>query len=104
MLAWYRALIRMRTAIAPLRDGSFDRVEVRFDENARWIMVRRGEIVLAANLGTSACELPLPDGDSWEILLASEPRVRIETNRVVLMPDSIAIVGTSAAHRHTHRT
>jgi maltooligosyltrehalose trehalohydrolase len=99
MLAWYRALIQMRKAIATLRDGRFDRVEVSFDESARWLVVRRGEIMLAANFGSSPCELPLPDGDSWAILLASEPEIRIEANRISLARDSVAILATSAASR-----
>jgi maltooligosyltrehalose trehalohydrolase len=98
-LEWYRALIRMRTAIAPLRDGRFDRVEGRLDESAQWLIVRRGEILLAANLGAAPCELPLSAGESWEILLASESGIRIEANRVALAPDSVAILATPAARR-----
>jgi maltooligosyltrehalose trehalohydrolase len=96
-LAWYRALIRMRKAIAPLRDGRFDDVEVGFDESKRWIFVRRGAIALVANLAESSCALPLPDGDSWEILLASEPEVRLEASRIALPPDSVGILGAAVA-------
>ncbi len=99
MLAWYRALIQMRTAIAPLRDGRFDRVEVSFDESAQWLIVRRHGILLAANLGASPRALPLPGDDSWEILLASEPDIRLEANRIALAPDSVAILANSAAER-----
>jgi maltooligosyltrehalose trehalohydrolase len=50
MLAFYRRLIALRAAEPDLRDPQLDRVEVEFDEGARWLVARRGAFRIMANL------------------------------------------------------
>jgi maltooligosyltrehalose trehalohydrolase len=97
ILAWYRALIGLRASVPALRDGEFDRVEVSFDENARWLQMRRGEIVLAANAGETPCEMALPGTKPWAILLASQPDVALQAHTLSLPANSVAILGTPDA-------
>jgi maltooligosyltrehalose trehalohydrolase len=87
ILAWYRALIDLRRRNPALRDGRFDRVEVGYDQEAGWLTLRRGPVLLACNLGDRALRLPAPDGP----LALSCGGARVEDGRVLLPPDSLAL-------------
>jgi len=62
-LAFYRALIALRKRTPDLLDGRRDRVQVSFDEAARWLRVQRGAATVLANLGERRLELPRPAGE-----------------------------------------
>jgi maltooligosyltrehalose trehalohydrolase len=49
LLGWHRALIGLRKGRAELRDGRVEAVDVRFDEAARFISIRRGALKLTCN-------------------------------------------------------
>ncbi len=89
-LAWYRDLLALRRARPELSDGRLDRVTTRFDEEARWLTVRRGAVVVAANLSGEPRRVPLP-GAPVERLLASAGDVREEGGEALLPPESVAI-------------
>jgi maltooligosyltrehalose trehalohydrolase len=80
LLAWYRALIELRKEWPDLRDGDFSTVEVHYDETARWLVIRRGRIVIICNLSDEAQRIPVdrgPNHAQTQILLASaEPTAR----------------------------
>jgi maltooligosyltrehalose trehalohydrolase len=63
ILAWYRALSRLRASAPELRDGRRDRVEVRWEDERCWIWVRRGGVTMAANWGGQPVALPAPAGE-----------------------------------------
>ena len=89
MLDWYRALLRLRRDEPALRDGRLDAVEVTFDEAARWLVVRRGDLALACNLGGEAVELKVPGA----LLLASAPGASTPTGETLRLPaESAAVV------------
>ncbi|MFB9835509.1 malto-oligosyltrehalose trehalohydrolase [Actinoallomurus acaciae] len=69
LLDWYRDLIALRRSCPELTDARLTEVEVEHDES--WIVVYRGSVRVAANLG--ADPVRLPDG---ELLLASAPGTR----------------------------
>jgi len=87
MLAWYRDLVRLRREHARLRDGRLEGVEVDFDETSRWLMVSRGDLVLACNLGYTPVQLPA----QGELLLASDPAVSAGA-ALVLPAESAAVL------------
>ena len=87
MLAWYRDLIKLRRDHARLRDGRLEGVEVDFDEDSRWLLVSRGDLTLACNLGAGTVQLHA-DG---ELLLASDPGVHVGTG-LALPPESAAVL------------
>ena len=70
--ATYRELIALRKARPELSDPWLDEVEVDVDEEARTIVLHRGGLRLAVNLGDDPVtfDLGLPVG---RVLLASEP-------------------------------
>ncbi len=93
LLAWYRELIALRRARPDLTDPRLDRVAADFDEDARWIMVRRGRLRIAANLGPEAAKLALGQPGTG-VLAASSPGVTIQHDRVTIPPAAFAVIET----------
>ena len=84
------AEIALRRETPELTDPRLDRVATDCDEKAGWLVVRRGPVVIAANLsgGTWTCPAEPPAG----LLAASDPRVELTAQGLVLPPDSVAIL------------
>jgi malto-oligosyltrehalose trehalohydrolase len=95
ILAWYRELITLRRVRPELTDPRLDRVQAGFDEDARWIMVRRGRLRIAANLGEQAVQLSLGQPGTG-LLAASGPEVAITQDTVTMPPASFAVIETRA--------
>jgi maltooligosyltrehalose trehalohydrolase len=90
LLAWYRTLIRLRRNAAALTDPRLEHVRTRFDESAGWLVVRRGPIAVAANLGHR--NWTFPAGRRAGLLAGSGPGVRRLRDGIAVPPDSVAIV------------
>jgi maltooligosyltrehalose trehalohydrolase len=90
LLAWHRDLIALRRSRLELSDGRRDRVEVRYDEDARWLVVRRGAVAVAANLGGEPAVVPLPAGG--RVLLASEAGLSVDGATAQLPAESVVVV------------
>jgi maltooligosyltrehalose trehalohydrolase len=59
MLCWYRNLLALRKARAELTDPSLAATRVDFDEAARTVIVHRGPLAIAVNLGVRDATTPL---------------------------------------------
>ncbi len=59
MLSVYRDLIALRRNEPDLNDFWLDHMEVDFDEAARWIVLYRGTLAIACNLGSDAVAVPV---------------------------------------------
>lgn len=90
LLDWNRRLIHVRRAEPDLSDGSLERVQTRFDENHRWLVVERGSISVACNLALQSQRVPLEPGPH-RLLLSSETPATPGGGGVLLRPDSAAI-------------
>jgi len=95
LYAWYRELIALRRARPELTDPRLDRVQADFDEDARWLLVRRGRLRIAANLGTSTVRLPLGQRGIG-VLAASSLGVAIHQDTVAMPPAAFAVIETRA--------
>jgi maltooligosyltrehalose trehalohydrolase len=93
ILAWYRELIALRRARPELTDPRLDRVSADHDEDARWIMVRRGRLRIAANLGPGPVRLVLGLPGTG-VLAASSPGVAIQQDTVTLPPAAFTVIET----------
>lgn len=96
ILAWYRELIALRRTLPDLREPRLERTRVTVDEVARWLVLQRGDVVVATNLGDAARPVPLPDGPARALRLASDASVRLENGAVVLGPDAVAVLAPAA--------
>lgn len=93
LLAWTRDLIALRRARAELNDGDRTATVVCYDEQARWLLVRRPGLVVAANLAAQPQQVPLP-GAPGAVLLASQ-QCTPGARSVQLASESVAILELS---------
>lgn len=86
--AVYRRLIALRRDEPDMADPWLDHLVVDFDEEQRWIVMGRGRLSIACNLGTDPATVPV----SGELLFAwGEPKVGEST---VLPGHSFAVLRT----------
>ncbi len=91
VLDFYRRVLHLRRSRPELSDPRLDLVEVAYDDEARWLVVHRGALRVAVNLGAERQEVPL-DGTPMGVLLASGPGFVYRPGGIQLEPSSAAIV------------
>jgi maltooligosyltrehalose trehalohydrolase len=92
LLQWYRDLVALRRHEPSLGDGRLDLVGVDFDEDARWLVMRRGPVRTVVNLSSSRWSVPL-DAEPVEVLLAWEPaQTKTQPRGIHLPPGTAAVV------------
>jgi maltooligosyltrehalose trehalohydrolase len=92
LLRWHRELIRLRKQSPELTNGRLEQVVVKFDEDAGWLTMARGSIVVTVNFARAAQSVPLPIPQSCQLLMASCPGVLIDAGSVKMPAESVAIV------------
>ena len=95
LLEWYRRLIALRRSRPELTDPRLAQIMVTVDDEARWLVVHRGALRVAVNLGTERQSLPL-DGTPMGVLLSSVPGFVYRDGSIELEPDSVAVVELAA--------
>lgn len=79
LLSTYKALIALRRTEPDLADPWLDHLRVDYDEQRRWIVMHRGAVAIACNLGADPVEVPV----GGRLLLAwGEPAVSAESTRL----------------------
>lgn len=96
LVEWHRSLIQLRRTEPSLADGDMRAVQTKFNEKQRWLLVERGAITIACNLGGCTQTLPLA-AKKCRTLLASAPGIKISGGKVKLPPDAVAILKRDAA-------
>lgn len=89
LLEWHRALIDLRRSHTCLRDGNYAAAKVTFDADDEWLVVRRGEMLVACNLGARPVSIALDDIS--HVLLTSTPAIRVADGSAHLPPDSVVV-------------
>jgi maltooligosyltrehalose trehalohydrolase len=92
-LEWYRQLIALRRERPEITDPRLDRVRVDYDEDARWLLVHRGSLRIAANLGKASARIPAGPGG---VLAASRQDISVTGDEALLPPESFAVIDISA--------
>jgi maltooligosyltrehalose trehalohydrolase len=95
LLRWTRELIALRRARPELTDGQRDRMQVAYDQDARWVVVQRGRVVVVCNLAPERAVVPV-DGTPQSVLLHSEPGFVHAPGKVELEGESVLVVELSA--------
>ncbi|MBW3555842.1 MAG: malto-oligosyltrehalose trehalohydrolase [Actinobacteria bacterium] len=88
LLAWHKALIRLRRGYPELTSGSLAGVEVDVDEAAGHLQVRRGRVRVVVNLGVQPWDLPQ---EPTKILLESRMVTTEAATVVTLATDGVVI-------------
>jgi maltooligosyltrehalose trehalohydrolase len=89
LLDFYRALIALRRSYPDLVDPRLDQVDVRYDEDARWLTIRRGTCTVVANVAPEPQWIAVPDGT---VLLSSDPDARVRDRGIELAGEAVAIL------------
>ena len=95
LLQWYKDLITLRRNQSKLSDGNLNAVNVRFDEDAQWLVLERGTLRVACNLGQAPVDVEVGDGS--RILLASDDSIALSGTNLKLGPDSVVVMSVPAS-------
>ncbi|MGW4664616.1 malto-oligosyltrehalose trehalohydrolase [Streptosporangium sandarakinum] len=90
LLDWHRELIALRRRVPALTDGRLDRVRADCDEDTGLLVVERGPVLVAVNLGAET--LTVPSRGRGHVLAASDPEVALSGTDLTLPPDTVAIL------------
>ena len=93
ILDWYRELIALRHTRPELTDPWLDRLEVSYDEEARWLVTARGGLLAVASLAEVPLEIPVPMPPR-EVLAASRSGVRLGETTVTMPATSFAVMAS----------
>ncbi|MEV0975610.1 malto-oligosyltrehalose trehalohydrolase [Streptomyces sp. NPDC049915] len=91
VLAWYRQLTALRHAHPDLTDPDLADTKAAYDEDARWLAFRRGDVRVAVNLGRGAAAIPLGTRPA-RILAAWEPVEGPDDRGVLHLPGESSVV------------
>jgi maltooligosyltrehalose trehalohydrolase len=83
----YQQLIALRHNEPDLADPWLDHLRVDYDEEGRWIVMERGALAIACNLGSEAAEVPVT-GEvvlAWEEATVGAKSTRIEGHSFVIV-------------------
>jgi maltooligosyltrehalose trehalohydrolase len=89
---WYRSLLALRRSRPELTDPRLDRVRVEYSEEERWLVLHRGPLRVAANLGDAPVELPVAGP---VLLLSSAPDVAVRADTVILPAVTLGVAVTT---------
>jgi maltooligosyltrehalose trehalohydrolase len=92
MLDWHRSLIGLRRRIPALRDGRMERTTVQFGEEARWLIMKRGPVLVVCNLSETERRISYPELGEEKIVLASEPGISPETKGIRMPGHAVAVL------------
>jgi maltooligosyltrehalose trehalohydrolase len=88
ILEWHRELIALRRSIPELTSGRLDRADVNLNEGEQWLILRRGSIAIACNLGAEQRTVPLA---LRAVLASSDARSSARGETLALAPESVVI-------------
>ena len=88
LLDLHTRLIRLRRRLSDLTDPRFTTTEAEADDGAKTLILRRGGVTIAVNLGTDVATLPA----AGALLLKTADDVAVEPGTVTLPPDSAAVL------------
>ncbi|HEU5074674.1 MAG TPA: malto-oligosyltrehalose trehalohydrolase [Polyangiaceae bacterium] len=96
LLAFYRALIQLRSSEPGLQNDSLELTRVEYDETERWLALVRGDIAVLVNFGSGAYHLAREAvalvNTSLKPLLQSDERMQVMPEEVVLPPHSVTVL------------
>ena len=92
LLDWHRALITLRKRLPDLTDGRLEATSVQVDEEARWLTMTRGRVLVACNLAEPAQSVPCAGAAAMTIVLASASGVEVQDDALLLPGHAVAIL------------
>jgi maltooligosyltrehalose trehalohydrolase len=93
LLSWYRGLITLRRSRPEFIDPRLDQVSIDYEEDEKWLVVRRGRLRIVVNLDSRIVRVPL-DTAGTGILIASNNAIQINQDRITMPGESFAVIET----------
>ncbi|TWG06514.1 maltooligosyl trehalose hydrolase [Streptomyces brevispora] len=94
--AWYRELIALRRTLPDLSDPDLATVKTAYDDEARWLAFRRGDLRIAVNLDEKPATIPLGGGrhrsGGGRVLAAWQPVEAPGADGVLHLPPESCVV------------
>jgi maltooligosyltrehalose trehalohydrolase len=103
LLEWHKQLIRIRRTHPPLTDGQVEDVDVRFDEKAAWLTVKRGAIQVVCNLSAKRQAISVAEKTA-QVELCSDPGHRLIGHSIELPGEAVAILSQNCTAVRQPRT
>jgi maltooligosyltrehalose trehalohydrolase len=90
---WYQSLIKLRRRLPALTDARLEETSVVFDEKTRWLIMRRGSVLVICNFADKNQRIPFSGLNAKEVVLASQDGI-INEGAAILMPKHTAAILT----------
>jgi len=90
LLDWHKRLIQLRRSEPDLADLDRKMVSTAYDEELRWLVVRRGRFSVVANFAAERQAVPVATLNT--LVLASEDTVQLDGSRAWLPAGSVAVL------------
>jgi maltooligosyltrehalose trehalohydrolase len=94
MLAWYRALLRVRREVSGFTDGRLDLIATACNETDQWLVVARGPICIVYNFAVRPQVVPVSNWNTPRLLLASNSECAIAPTGMQMSGEAVAITLT----------
>jgi maltooligosyltrehalose trehalohydrolase len=92
MLKWYKELIALRKSTPALTDGRMWQVDVEFDEEAKWLVMSRGNVEVLVNFADRPQTVPSEVKDPH--VCCSEDKCEVHAGCIKLPAETVAIVSS----------
>ncbi|HEV7677617.1 MAG TPA: malto-oligosyltrehalose trehalohydrolase [Candidatus Dormibacteraeota bacterium] len=102
MLDWHRRLIALRRSHPSLADSRPESTEARADDDAGWLLLRRGAVSIACNTGDRPVRVDTGEAGAAArtMVLASHEGIDIGGEAITLPPESVVIWSTGGPPWH----
>ena len=91
ILDWHKKLIQLRRVEPDLLDDELKNIGTEFDEQNRWLIVKRKSISIVCNLAEVPQHVPIGEG-THKVLAASEKEIAVKGGFAELPGDAAAIL------------
>ena len=91
LLDWHRELIALRARLPVLRDGRREHMSVDHDEDAGWLTLRRGDVLLVANFADAPRQVPVGDLGGRRCMLRAPDDVSVSGGLASVPAHGVAI-------------
>ncbi|HOO46488.1 MAG TPA: malto-oligosyltrehalose trehalohydrolase, partial [Deltaproteobacteria bacterium] len=89
ILQWYRRLIDLRRSLPVLSDARMEQICVHVNEEARWLTMSRGSVLVACNLADARQRIPCSALEGKHVSVCSEQGAVIMDNEIVLPGNAV---------------
>ncbi len=69
-----------------------EQISVRYDDTARWLLMKRGSVLVACNFAPASRHIPCPELKNAKPLLCSKTGTSVKENALFLPEETVAVL------------